>query len=135
MKKIFLLAGCCLGLIHTAAMAKTYLCTDNRGNPLYSEQPNGRNCKAIDEIGGDFVVLPAMPITPSGNSSAQDSQPSRQTPDIQTARRKLNEAKKALEDGKKVRYGNERNYVKYQERIQKLENDVQTRQRELDALQ
>ncbi len=49
-------------------------------------------------------------------------QPSQAT---NNAESELAAAERALAEGKAVRYGNERNYAKYQERIQKLEEDVE----------
>ncbi|MDO5686266.1 MAG: hypothetical protein Q4G42_02580 [Neisseria sp.] len=53
----------------------------------------------------------------SENAAAAPSSPN-------SAAQELAAAERALEEGKAVRYGNERNYAKYQERIQKLEDDV-----------
>ena len=51
------------------------------------------------------------------------------------AKRALNTAKKNLEEGKKVRYGNERNYARYLERINGLEKAVRSAQENYDAAQ
>ena len=38
-----------------------------------------------------------------------------------------------MEEGKQVRYGNERNYARYQERIKGLENQVKAAQERVNA--
>ena len=133
MNKRSLLILICLS-ISISAQAKTYLCIDKQGNNTYSEQPIGKNCQILNQIGGNFVITHTPPIDNSivdSDSSANDQA----KPDkVKTAQRNLAEAEKALEEGKKVRLGNERNYVKYQERIQKLEEAVKTRQKELDEV-
>lgn len=137
MNKLFLLVlgGTVLSL---QVQAKTYYCTDQQGNALYSEQPQGKNCRVVNDIGGQFSITAAPESTyNSQNSDASDSSNTADTTlqaQRKQAQRNLTEAKKALEEGKKVRNGNERNYVKYQERIQKLEENVKTRQEELDNL-
>ena len=43
---------------------------------------------------------------------------------LSSAQNELAQAQKNLEEGKQVRYGNERNYARYQKRIKDLENQV-----------
>ena len=82
----------------------------------------------------NHFCLQACRATPDTNSKDADSA-ARNQPDqaaISAARKNLADAKKALEDGKKIRMGNERNYVRYQERIKGLEDAVKSRQQDLD---
>ena len=124
-------------LISTSALAQIYECTDSRGNHSYSEVPKGKNCHSVSNLGGNFSTTSAYkPVvtTPDTNSKDADSAAPNQ-PDqaaISAARKNLADAKKALEDGKKIRMGNERNYVRYQERIKGLEDAVKSRQQDLD---
>ena len=55
--------------------------------------------------------------------------------DVGAAKRALDTAKKNLEEGKKERYGNERNYARYLERINGLEKAVRSAQENYDAAQ
>lgn len=137
MKKNFILAALC-SLLSTTAFAQIYECTDNRGNHSYSEVPNGKNCRQASNLGGNFSTTPAYkPVSntttsaPSNDTNSTAANQSR-AGDIAIARQNLAEAQKALEEGKKIRLGNERNYVRYQERIRGLEDVVKTRQQELD---
>lgn len=136
MRKSLILATLCT-LISTSALAQIYECTDSRGNHSYSEVPKGKNCHSVSNLGGNFSTTsaykPAVTI-PDTNSKDADSA-ARNQPDqaaISAARKNLADAKKALEDGKKIRMGNERNYVRYQERIKGLEDAVKSRQQDLD---
>ncbi|MDF7675559.1 DUF4124 domain-containing protein [Neisseriaceae bacterium ESL0693] len=135
MHKLALLALCAIG-ISISAEAKTYRCTDRQGQPSYSEQPQGKNCEAVNDIGGRLSITetPAINNVSDNNEYSSEQEKTRQE-HIKTAQQNLDKAKQALEEGKKVRNGNERNYVKYQERIRKLEENVQTRQQELDEAQ
>lgn len=136
MRKSLILATVCT-LISTSALAQIYECTDSRGNHSFSEVPKGKNCHSVSNLGGNFSTTSAYkPVvtTPDTNSKDADSA-ARNQPDqaaISAARKNLADAKKALEDGKKIRMGNERNYVRYQERIKGLEDAVKSRQQDLD---
>lgn len=136
MRKFLILATLCT-LISTSALAQIYECTDSRGNHSYSEVPKGKNCHSVSNLGGNFSTTSAYKpavTTPDTNSKDADSA-ARNQPDqaaISAARKNLADAKKALEDGKKIRMGNERNYVRYQERIKGLEDAVKSRQQDLD---
>lgn len=136
MRKSLILATLCT-LISTSALAQIYECTDSRGNHSYSEVPKGKNCHSVSNLGGNFSTTSAYKpavTTPDTNSKDADSA-ARNQPDqvaISAARKNLADAKKALEDGKKIRMGNERNYVRYQERIKGLEDAVKSRQQDLD---
>ncbi|WP_367454281.1 DUF4124 domain-containing protein [Snodgrassella alvi] len=136
MRKSLILATLCT-LISTSALAQIYECTDSRGNHSYSEVPKGKNCHSVSNLGGNFSTTSAYKpavATPDTNSKDTDAA-ARNQPDqaaISAARKNLADAKKALEDGKKIRMGNERNYVRYQERIKGLEDAVKSRQQDLD---
>ena len=136
MRKSLILATLCI-LISTSALAQIYECTDSRGNHSYSEVPKGKNCHSVSNLGGNFSTTSAYKpavTTPDTNSKDADSA-ARNQPDqaaISAARKNLADAKKALEDGKKIRMGNERNYVRYQEYIKGLEDAVKSRQQDLD---
>lgn len=54
-------------------------------------------------------------------------------PGSSSAQNELTQAQKNLEEGKQVRYGNERNYARYQERIKGLENQVKAAQERVNA--
>ena len=134
MKKNLILAALC-SLLSTTALAQIYECTDSRGNHSYSEVPNGKNCRQANNLGGNFSTTPAYKPAVDNHSAPIDNNETEQQPNqsaIASARKNLADAKKALEEGKKVRLGNERNYVRYQERIKGLEDAVQARQQELD---
>lgn len=136
MKKNLILAAL-FSLLSTTALAQIYECIDNRGNHSYSEVPNGKNCRHASNLGGNFSTTPAYkPVSSSTIATSNDTKSTTanqpKASDIAKARQNLAEAQKALEEGKKIRLGNERNYVRYQERIKGLEDVVKTRQQELD---
>lgn len=121
-------------LAHSAAQAATvYECTDSSGRKTYS-QSGGKNCKA-DNLGKPSLYTSAPP-------AARETAPPEPVPEAAygsgnsaEAEHELQAARQALEAGRKVRMGNERNYAKYLERIQGLENRVKAAQEKVNAAQ
>ncbi|PSJ80847.1 lipoic acid synthetase [Neisseria iguanae] len=108
----------------TAQAAAVYECTDHSGRKVY-RQNGGKNCKA-GNIGRPSVYTSA-PVYHTAAPVAAVTESTPQPPasaDLEAAQRELKQAQQALEEGKKVRLGNERNYAKYLERVQRLENNV-----------
>lgn len=113
-----------------------YECVDSKGNRIYSQNP-GKNCKRQD-LGRPSVYTPSSANKPSETFSSQVhhesllEQPIPTTSSsIKAAQTKLQEARRALEEGRKIRYGNERNYARYQERIKGLESAVKEAEQNL----
>lgn len=120
-------------LASTAAQAATiYECTDRSGRKVYS-QDGGKNCKASN-IGRPSVYTSAPVYQTAAPVAISESTPQANTSaDLEAAQRELQQAQHALEEGKKVRLGNERNYAKYLERVQGLENNVKAAQGKVQA--
>ncbi|VEJ20965.1 DUF4124 domain-containing protein [Neisseria animaloris] len=118
-----------------ASAASVYECVDKNGQRIYTQNP-GSSCNKTDL--GRPAVYTSVPAT------VVPTRPSSDTPekhagnavsaDIRAAQQLLEQAKKNLTEGKQVRYGNERNYAKYQERIRGLEKAVSDAQKKLDGL-
>lgn len=129
-----------LALTTAVSAAPIFECTDSTGRKVYNTQAGGKNCKASN-IGKPSVYTsapvstPATPTSPSKAEQAEEAVAPVNPPDVGTAKRALDTAKKNLEEGKKVRYGNERNYARYLERINGLEKAVRSAQENYDAAQ
>lgn len=115
-------------------------CIDKSGRKTYT-QTGGKNCKP-GNIGRPSVYTSAAPSAHSASASAASGNvPSEQMPPppagamhgSSSAQNELAQAQKNLEEGKQVRYGNERNYARYQERIKGLENQVKAAQERVNA--
>ncbi|MFD1245226.1 DUF4124 domain-containing protein [Paralysiella testudinis] len=130
-------------LTFSAVAAPVYECTNARGQRSYSQTP-AKNCRAANLSSAGFYTAAPAPttapvsssyaapdnnITPGSQAAAVDNS------QIQAAQQRLNEARRALDDGRKVRYGNERNYAKYLERIAGLEAAVRQSEQALQQLQ
>ncbi|MDO4693936.1 MAG: DUF4124 domain-containing protein [Eikenella sp.] len=136
-----LAAGCLLAL---PAAAATYECTDSQGRRTYTATP-GPNCKDAN-LGKPSIYTSVQPAPENAGTAAQTSasvtvlsaEPENIAPSspaaIRAAEERLRQAKQNLEEGRKVRHGNERNYARYLERIKGLEDAVAAAQKELDGL-
>ena len=119
-----------------ATAAPIYECTDGSGHKIYT-QDKGKNCKASNL--GRASVYTSAPVysAPQQSQTAADNAPPPPAADsaaLQAAQNELEQAQKNLEDGKKVRYGNERNYARYLERIGELEEEVNKARQEVNSL-
>jgi hypothetical protein len=129
------------------AQAAVYTCKDASGRTTYTQDPRGKNCQTSD-LGRPSVYSSVKPssdgttYTPRQTAYEGSSALGEQTvvagginnEQITAAQQRLQNAKQALEEGRKVRYGNERNYAKYLERISGLENAVKQAETELNNL-
>ncbi len=112
-------------------------CIDKSGRKTYT-QTGGKNCKP-GNIGRPSVYTSAAHSASanaaSGNvpSEQMPPPPAGVIPGSSSAQNELAQAQKNLEEGKQVRYGNERNYARYQERIKGLENQVKAAQERVNA--
>lgn len=123
-----------------ATASPVFECIDKSGRKTYT-QTGGKNCKP-GNIGRPSVYTSTAPSAHSASASAASRNvPSEQMPpplagattSSSSAQNELAQAQKNLEDGKQVRYGNERNYARYQERIKGLENQVKAAQERVNA--
>ncbi len=135
MKNKILLTGLLLALVSSpAAWAKIYKCTSG-GSVTYSGT-KGKGCVAINE--NQSVSVIGQPEGGSGNyqteNEVENGSGAEENVALTQAEKELQQARKALEDGKKVRNGNEKNYAKYQERIQSLQDDVNAKQGRVNQL-
>ncbi|MCP2040309.1 hypothetical protein L1281_000891 [Neisseria sp. HSC-16F19] len=134
------------GLIWAAAAqaAPVYECVDARGNRTYGER-SGNNCKPADFRGTGFYTASAQTTATPAAVGQFEAETAPQTYEHEAggtgvdggrtaeARRALQQAKRDLEEGRKIRYGHERNYARYLERISALERAVAEKEAALQA--
>lgn len=118
-------------LFGQAMAAGIYTCTDGNGKKIYTQNAAASGCKKADI--GRPSIYSSLPAKPAAAISAPAREPvaENDNPAGAAAQKKLDDALKALEEGKKVRYGNERNYALYLQRIAGLEEEVKKAQDEL----
>ena len=121
-------------LVPGIASAKVYKCVGTNGSVTFSGTP-GKGCTLFNPSNASVSIVsspsPSPQSAPSGN--AGEIQTNTDSQEVADAQARYDAALKALEEGQAVRYGNEKNYTKYQERIQGLQNSVNEARQALDA--
>ena len=105
--------------------AEIYVCKKADGTTEYTSTPQA-NCAEMKET----KVSGYAPMSGGSSYSYSFEQETQSANNNNNARRneaerRLREAEKALEEGRNTRLGNEKNYVKYQERVKGLEEAVE----------
>ena len=128
-------------LLPVLAQAETvYRWLDKQGSVHYgSKAPAG--ARQVQRIQGDNVTVvaqpapesktvpaPAKPATPDPEQASRAKAREQLQRELVTARMNLINALQSYETGRAVRYGNERNYVRYQDRVNALEAQVRLAQ-------
>ncbi len=119
-----------------SAEAQIYRCESADGTPLYQNAP-GRNCKALDLPSLTTVPSVRTPATrtacapaefPRVDAAAQRNRDSDRRKILQDEldreQAKLEEFRKEFNGGEPERLGNERNYQKYLDRVERLKGDI-----------
>lgn len=110
------------------AHAEIYVCKKANGTTEYTSTPQA-NCAEMPETKvpsySPTVVRGSYSDSNPAPSFELDNKPSPAEERRANAERRLREAEKALEEGRNTRLGNEKNYVKYQERVKGLEEAVE----------
>ncbi len=119
-----------------------FLCVDDQGHRTYQNTGSTKGCKKVDVQ--PILTLPGPRTSPRASAASTEPRPAnfpRVDSDTQRARdsdrrRVLEDELKAEEDrlarmraeynnGEPERRGDERNYALYQERVQRLQADIQ----------
>jgi hypothetical protein len=156
--------GVLMFLAAASARAQTtvYKCTDAEGRVMYTDSATQKGCKAIDIQGAmsqpargaapNLTPAPAgamrqgagrpAPATPA-NFPKVDSYVQRQRDDdrrdilndeLRNEEKKLADLRREFNGGEPERQGNEKNYAKYQERVERLRGDVGRSEKNVEAL-
>jgi hypothetical protein len=144
----------------TGAQAQTtvYRCIDDKGYVMYTDSASQRNCKAIDVQGAISqpprgprpAAAPAprqdgqqAPVAGPANFPRVDSYVQKQRDDdrrdilgdeLRAEEKKLAELRREFNNGEPERQGNEKNYAKYQERVERLRGDIARSEKNVEAL-
>lgn len=128
------------------AQADIYKYVDDSGRVTYTNIPR-KGAKKLDLGPTTVNTVPAS--RPKGAASPSDfprvnEEDQKKRDDLRkkllqdelaAEQQRLAEAKKNLEEGKAVRMGNERNYQKYLDRVQGLQDEVTLHEKNVQALQ
>ncbi len=138
-----LLATALLGVLPRAgATQDIFLCVDDQGRKTYQNTGNSKGCKKLDVQ--PVLTLPAPRVAAKPAQNGADARPANfPRVDGDTQRARDSDRKRVLEDelkseedklarlrseynnGEPERRGDERNYALYQDRVQRLQADIQ----------
>jgi septal ring factor EnvC (AmiA/AmiB activator) len=132
-----------------AQATEIYKCVDGTGRPLYTSDKRdtaGKKCKLVSR---EINVVPSQ-RKPSGASRELGRFP-KETPDqVATAKGRqreilekelaveqaaLGKARQDLAQQETVRQGNEQNYARVEERLRPFKDNIETHQKNIEALQ
>lgn len=145
------LAMLCALLVQMPAQAQgIYLCTDAEGRKILTDSYK-TGCKTLDIANGVSVPAPrraaaaprAPATSPSDFPKVNDAQQKARDSDrreilneeLRTEKKKLAEMKKEFNNGEPERQGNERNYAKYQERVEQMKDSISRAEKNIEALE
>lgn len=118
-----------------------YKHVDEHGRITYSNVPI-KGAKKVD-LPELSTVPGGKPVATPANFPKVDSKTQKDRDDIRrrilaeelkSEEQKLADAQTALKEGEAVRYGDERNYQRYLDRIQRLKDDVEQHEKNVDAI-
>lgn len=137
------------------AQSDVFVCVDEQGRKTYQNTGVNRGCKRLDSQ--PLVSVPAPRLPPAGGARA--SQEQRAAPanfprvDNDTQRARDNDRRRILDDelraeedkltrlraefnaGQPERKGDERNFARYQERVARLQEEIQRSESNVASLQ
>jgi hypothetical protein len=124
------------------AQGEIYKCPDATGRPTYTNVKRdtaGKNCTMVSR---EVSVVPAIPIVRSVQAKASGPTLSRDESrrkilenELESEQKLLTDAKQALAEQAGTRDGDERNYVRVQERLKPYQQTVDLHQKNIEQLQ
>lgn len=134
----------CAGLLLSqAASADIYKLVDENGRVTYSNVPiKGAKKLNLEPISTIAAPKPKAVSTPQNfprvdNETQKKRDDTRRTileQELGAEQKLLEEARKNLTEGEATRLGDERNYQKYLDRVQKLKDNVSLHEKNIEAL-
>lgn len=133
---------------HAYADGDVYLCVDEHGNKEYKNTGLTKGCKKVELPGITIVPGPTVPKKAANAKSPSDfpkvddsTQKSRDSDrkqilqdELKTEEQKLATQKAEFNNGEPERRGNEKNFVKYQERVSAMKDDIARTEKNIEAL-
>jgi hypothetical protein len=139
------------------AQSDIFMCVDDQGTKVFQNVGTGKGCKRVDV--GPVLSVPA-PRQPAGRPAAapsaedkvsvspanfprvdRDTQRTRDTDrrriledELKTEEERLGRLRAEFNNGEPERRGDERNFALYQERVQRLREDIARTENNLGAL-
>jgi len=151
MRQFLIFLGLALALAPALGLAQQEItiwnCKDKEGRTHVTnlkEDTAGKNCKVVQQT--RLQVVPAQSAKPAGkptvfpreDAQTRASAKSRQREilerEVAQEEEALGQARKALAEQESVRYGDERNYARVLERLQKYKDAVEVHEKNIESL-
>ncbi|MDR1423571.1 MAG: DUF4124 domain-containing protein [Azoarcus sp.] len=130
-----------LGLAPLTAQADVFKCLDANGKVSYTNDRGGKGCKALTNEGAVSTISMRTPATGAFPRVTEDVQRARDAGrrevlegELAGEQSALDEARKVLAEQETTRNGGEKNYQKVLDRLQPYKEDVERRERNVEAL-
>jgi hypothetical protein len=156
-RRFFILLGCALSLVPVLVQAQTteeitiWSCRDKDGRTHVTNlksDTRGKDCRIVQQTRVQVVpaVSPATKpgaktpptVFPKEDSQSRASAKERQREilerELKQEESNLEQARKQLEEQESVRYGDERNYARVLERLQKYKDAVDVHEKNIESL-
>ena len=125
-----------------AQVTEIYKCVEPNGRPLYTSDKRETAGKKCQLVSREINVVSNPPVKPGAfpresfeqRASARERQRNVLQKELSTEEQDLLKAKKELAEQESVRSGEERNYARVQERLQKYKDVIETHEKNIDAL-
>lgn len=144
---IFVTFGTFAAGLHAQSVTEIYKCVDPGGRPLYTSDKRDTAGKKCELVSREVNVVPATKAPPraaSPSSFPKESAGDRAVAkgrqrdileqELANEQKLLAEAKQKLAEQEAVRSGDERNYAKVLERLQPFKDNVDTHEKNVEAL-
>jgi hypothetical protein len=139
------------------ADGQIYLCISPTGQKELTDVNKKGNCKLLD-LPGAITSPPKKPASAGAGAATNQPRPALTAPadfprvdsaaqkardsdrrqilqdELKNEQQKLAELKVEFNDGQPERQGNERNYAKYQERVEQMKDNIARMERNIEAL-
>ena len=130
------------------AEGQIYLCVDGSGSKELTDVKKNGNCKPLD-LPGAISAPPRRPATaqaratsPADFPKVDNAQQKARDADrrsilqdeLHSEQQRLTDLQKDYNGGQPARNGNERNYAKYQERVDQMKDNISRAEKNIDAL-
>lgn len=141
-----LVAGVLPGGLTTAVQAQTndiYQCTDENGKIEFRNTGNTKGCKkmsidpvVVPKITGNAIPTPQnFPKVDGATQKTRDNDKKRiLQEELKVQEAKLADLKRNYNNGEPERQGNERNFQKYQDRVQKMKEDIARTESDIQSI-
>jgi len=124
------------------AQGEIYKCPDQTGRPTYTNVKRDTAGKSCTMVSREVSVVPAIPVARSVQAKVAGPTLSRDESrrkilenELESEQKLLSDARQKLSEQQGTRNGDERNYVRVQDRLKPYQDTVQLHEKNIEQLQ